>query len=486
MAKRILWNASPKHIIWGGYYGGTEVQWIPDGQPTDVCPCCNSPPYEGCCCITGPPSPDNICDGKKITSYTWTISGGPSTLRNCDCGFGGNELVVCEVNGADVINGTYEIPDACNHTTTSWCKGCGTYTSLVEPWPIGCVCDPAPFGNTQRVRYVVSVTTVLSGSGCLLKSLLTIAVYAENELGGACCTPGSFSATGGDANTMFFTVERWEVDFCTETVTKIIDICNNNPLTDYWDVSFSLNNSNCSGCQCCCDWTGAGGEWVQSGCDFSDPSCTSGISPAPSCTCIDPPEEAPDFEGQVVNLCCQLSQTQGADYLWMMDHFNNALVTSNFDNYLSDGTAEFGSDRQLETGVRFINVKVPQGATITQAILTYKLCYKIGTPGTVTVRGIDEDNVARPVSYADANDNALTMATADMDTSSWPTTTGTATDIAVDVTSIVQEIVNRAGWAYDNALGFQHKVTTTGTNNRARHRQDTSGANEPTLVILWE
>lgn len=100
-------------------------------------------------------------------------------------------------------------------------------------------------------------------------------------------------------------------------------------------------------------------------------------------------------------------------------------------------------------GFRFQNVTIPQGATINSATLDVYLTSTTYDDPDVTIYGDDTDNAA-----------AFTTTTNDL--SSRPATTanvrwnaaglGTGTKTTPDIATVIQEIVNRAGWASGNAL----------------------------------
>lgn len=135
---------------------------------------------------------------------------------------------------------------------------------------------------------------------------------------------------------------------------------------------------------------------------------------------------------------------------------------------LTDTKLQVGSHsggNEWSGAVRFTGVAVPQGATITSA--------------TFSMRG-DADynaapNVVKLYVSAQAADDApaLSSSSADLNASARPRTTATAIkDVTAvlggtwydwDVTAIVQEIVNRAGWVSGNAqvwLIDTHEDTT--------------------------
>ncbi len=117
------------------------------------------------------------------------------------------------------------------------------------------------------------------------------------------------------------------------------------------------------------------------------------------------------------------------------------------------------------------------GATINSATLTVDVLAKAGSPN-ITVRGDNVDNAAAWGSSSRPSQISSTTATV-----SWtPTVTGSQ---SITVTSIVQEIVNRAGWAQGNAMRFALMDNATG-NNYARIIQLENGTSgEADLDITY-
>lgn len=103
---------------------------------------------------------------------------------------------------------------------------------------------------------------------------------------------------------------------------------------------------------------------------------------------------------------------------------------------------------QQHGALRFSDVDIPQGATITEAILNVAVEFK-GSAGNLEAKiyGLDEDNTA---AFGDPSGRPRTTA---FDDASWSLPpTGEFSNH--NVTAIVQEIVNRAGWVSGNAMGF--------------------------------
>lgn len=127
---------------------------------------------------------------------------------------------------------------------------------------------------------------------------------------------------------------------------------------------------------------------------------------------------------------------------------------------------------------RFLNVTVPQGATVSSATLTLNIISVAGTPNT-TLYGVDADNAA---AFADPGNlpSAATKTTASADPD--PAATGTK---VITITTIVQEIVDRAGWASGNAMAFVVDVHAGGTNYWLAEDYEDAGTAEATLDITY-
>lgn len=127
------------------------------------------------------------------------------------------------------------------------------------------------------------------------------------------------------------------------------------------------------------------------------------------------------------------------------DAFENAVGT-----VTTNGTTMVFNNAGYWIGYRFTNVTIPQGATINMATLSYYV--------TSTTRDDNEQDV-----YGNDVDDAATFTTAASNISSRTLTTAKTTVsadsvgvgfYAVDVTAIVQEIIDRAGWASGNDLAL--------------------------------
>jgi hypothetical protein len=102
-------------------------------------------------------------------------------------------------------------------------------------------------------------------------------------------------------------------------------------------------------------------------------------------------------------------------------------------------------------GMRFTNVTIPQGASITAAYLTLRSRYTTSvTVVNSRIKGEAADNAATFSTEADFNGRARTTASVDWD--NIPAWTNGVDYNSPGIKTIIQEIVNRSGWASGNAL----------------------------------
>jgi hypothetical protein len=108
---------------------------------------------------------------------------------------------------------------------------------------------------------------------------------------------------------------------------------------------------------------------------------------------------------------------------------------------------------------RFPNITIPQGAIITSA--TFFVGYaswSSGTPdGVIRFKMEDADDVATGDANLFVMDDTIWNATL---TTAYTDHTLSAANINIDVTTTVQEIINRASWASGNAMRLQGRVQT--------------------------
>ncbi len=139
-------------------------------------------------------------------------------------------------------------------------------------------------------------------------------------------------------------------------------------------------------------------------------------------------------------------------------------------------------------GVRFGGVNIPQGATITNAYIQFTANDNLASSSgavTTVIQGEDADN---PVTYTNATTNNIsarpdTTASVNWSIPNWSTPNQSgANQRTPGLTTIVQEIVNRGGWASGNAMAF---TFAGGAGRRDAESFDGNSANAPQLVIEY-
>ena len=132
-------------------------------------------------------------------------------------------------------------------------------------------------------------------------------------------------------------------------------------------------------------------------------------------------------------------------------------------------------------GLRFLNVNVPQGATITSADVTFRANLASGaTASGMTLWG---QLATSPATFTTSANNITgrtrTSASASWSVAQWTSGSDYATP---DLSAVVQEIVNQSGWAANNAMVVIGQTTVT-QNRSAISRDSTNGS---TLAPLLE
>lgn len=139
------------------------------------------------------------------------------------------------------------------------------------------------------------------------------------------------------------------------------------------------------------------------------------------------------------------------------------------------------SGQQNQTvGIRFQGVKVPQGAAITSARLEFQVNSTNSSATSLTITGENVDDAA---TFSGINRNITDRLTtgASVAWSGVPDLAVGQKLVSPDISPVVQEIVNRAGWAESKAMAFV--ITGSGTKNVESY--DTSPAAAPLLRITY-
>lgn len=170
----------------------------------------------------------------------------------------------------------------------------------------------------------------------------------------------------------------------------------------------------------------------------------------------------------------------GDDYYWHGTSFYNDLT------YLKMGKP---TEEVHHTGICFKNILIPQGATISSAFITLTGNETDYSPVNVKIYGNDVNNASPPASAAAAD--ALVLTTAYKDWDAVPDFTPNGKFISPNLSEIIQEIVDRSGWAPGNAIQILFKDNASGDDTLRSARSvewgdPLTGICKPELQIIWE
>lgn len=172
------------------------------------------------------------------------------------------------------------------------------------------------------------------------------------------------------------------------------------------------------------------------------------------------------------------TETYENDYSWV-----GASDLYNGETWLKIG----GSPENFRTGVNFADVNIPNGATITSAFMIFysKYNYPGPTPSeyAMTLHGNDVDNASTPPDANTAENLTLTTASVNWSLDENDPWYKDRQVVTADITTIVQEIVDRGGWASGNNMQILWKATVE-TEERALYSAE--GGYRPQLHIRWE
>jgi len=163
------------------------------------------------------------------------------------------------------------------------------------------------------------------------------------------------------------------------------------------------------------------------------------------------------------------------------NRFNNGSI----DLYSSDLElyTEESVDPQV-VGIRFQDIFIPQGATITEAYIEFTVDESTSGNVTMNVAGeaVDNSSVFTAVAY-DISSRIKTGSLVSWTPPDW--TVVNSLKQTPELKSIVQEIVNRNGWNSGNAMTFIISGAATPTATRIAYSFDSSSSKAPLLHINY-
>jgi len=151
----------------------------------------------------------------------------------------------------------------------------------------------------------------------------------------------------------------------------------------------------------------------------------------------------------------------------------------------SDGARVGNAGADYDMGMRFTNVTIPVGATITSAVVEVFMKWQAGGDDIITLfRGCDEDNAATFGTTDRPSQRASTTAVVNRtytDAADWSDESWLSLD---DCTDVVQEIIDRAGWASGNAMAFVFENNGSASTNRWQFHDYNYGSTNAAKITI--
>ncbi|TXI35664.1 MAG: pilus assembly protein PilY [Aquipseudomonas alcaligenes] len=148
-------------------------------------------------------------------------------------------------------------------------------------------------------------------------------------------------------------------------------------------------------------------------------------------------------------------------------------------------TTTASADETRMTALRFQDVAIPAGATVTSASISFvPAASSSGGNATFEVSAENTSNASIFTSGSNLETRTKT-ATIDWTTPDWVAAPTPAHVTGPDVTSLVQSVVSGSGWCGNNAMAFYIKPKTGNTSNRVAYSIDGAGGLQPVLNITY-
>lgn len=161
------------------------------------------------------------------------------------------------------------------------------------------------------------------------------------------------------------------------------------------------------------------------------------------------------------------------------EEYGSSVDLTSSDLEMVDDDSQSRLDQTV--GLRFTNITIPQGATITTAYIEFEVDEYDSDTTSLTIQGQAADN---PSTFTTSSGDITgrTTTTASVSWNNIPTWS-TAGDLeqTPSLTTIVQEMVNRSGWQSGNAMAF----LIEGSGKRVARSYDYSSGDAPRLYIEY-
>jgi type IV pilus assembly protein PilY1 len=134
--------------------------------------------------------------------------------------------------------------------------------------------------------------------------------------------------------------------------------------------------------------------------------------------------------------------------------------------------------------LRFQNVGIPRGATITEARIDFVPAASNTDPLTLKVQVEPTGDASIFTNTTDLTTRAKTLTATTWNVPNWSQANPPAHIVGPDVSALVQEVVNLSSWCGNNAMAF-HFTPSAGTGARTAVSLDGAPGQQPTLTVKY-
>lgn len=147
-------------------------------------------------------------------------------------------------------------------------------------------------------------------------------------------------------------------------------------------------------------------------------------------------------------------------------------------------TSTTPSARSRDAALRFQNVGIPQGATITSARIDFVPVTSSTTPVTFQIRAENDDDADVFTNTTNLALRSKGAALVTWDAENWQVSNPPTHVEGPNVTSLVQSVVSQSNWCGNNAMAF-HFSHSGGSGSRTAYSIDGATGLQPTLTVTY-
>ncbi len=138
--------------------------------------------------------------------------------------------------------------------------------------------------------------------------------------------------------------------------------------------------------------------------------------------------------------------------------------------------------QQQKVGLRFSDIAIPQGATITSATIEFTAAQSSSDAVNLAIKGVAQDDAA-PFGTTATSLSSLSKTTASV---SWTPEAWVSDTVyqTADISSVVQEVVNRSGWCGNNHMAFE--ISGSDLTNRVALSYEGDPSRAPRLRVTYD